>query len=130
MTYLPVEKSGLVDLERLKAEIRPDTSLVSIMAVNNEIGVLQPIAEIGKICRERKVFFHTDAAQAAGKIPMDVNAMNIDLMSISGHKARLGLAGAAESGIAHYSTLHRGTGGANNSCTNQISCRTADDSVP
>lgn len=58
------------------------------MAVNNEIGVVQPIAEIGKICRDRKVFFHTDAAQAAGKIPLDVNAMNIDLMSISGHKAR------------------------------------------
>jgi len=66
--------------------MRPDTSLVSIMTVNNEIGVLQPVHEIGKLCRSRKVFFHTDAAQAVGKIPMDVNSMNIDLMSISGHK--------------------------------------------
>merc|ERR1712179_742421 len=65
---------------------RPDTSLVSIMTVNNEIGVIQPVEEIGKICRARKIFFHTDAAQAVGKIPMDVNKMNIDLMSISGHK--------------------------------------------
>ncbi|KAK4191177.1 cysteine desulfurase [Podospora australis] len=86
VTYLPVTNSGLVDLDQLKEAIRPDTMLVSIMSVNNEIGVIQPIAEIGKICRERKVFFHTDAAQAVGKIPMDVNAMNIDLMSISAHK--------------------------------------------
>lgn len=64
----------------------PETSLVSIMTVNNEIGVQQPIAEIGKLCRERKVFFHTDAAQAIGKVPIDVQGMNIDLMSISGHK--------------------------------------------
>ena len=86
ITYLPVNNNGLVDLEKLKEAIRPDTMLVSIMAVNNEIGVIQPIAEIGKLCRENKVFFHTDAAQAVGKIPMDVNAMNIDLMSISAHK--------------------------------------------
>merc|ERR1712179_355434 len=65
---------------------RPDTSLVSVMMVNNEIGVIQPVEEIGKICRARKIFFHTDAAQAVGKIPVDVNSMNIDLMSISGHK--------------------------------------------
>ncbi|AEO62290.1 026ad3a7-da1e-4718-a8a7-7735cff045e6 [Thermothielavioides terrestris] len=86
VTYLPVSSKGLINLEELKAAIRPDTALVSIMAVNNEIGVIQPIAEIGKICRENKVFFHTDAAQAVGKIPLDVNAMNVDLMSISSHK--------------------------------------------
>jgi len=86
VTFLPVQKNGLIDLAALEAAIRPDTSLVSVMAVNNEIGVIQPIDEIGKLCRERGVFFHTDAAQAVGKIPMDVNKMNIDLMSISGHK--------------------------------------------
>ncbi|KAK4038277.1 pyridoxal phosphate-dependent transferase [Parachaetomium inaequale] len=86
VTYLPVNSNGLIDLDQLKAAIRPDTALVSIMAVNNEIGVIQPMAEIGKICRENKVFFHTDAAQAVGKIPLDVNAMNVDLMSISSHK--------------------------------------------
>lgn len=86
VTYLPVQKNGLVDLEQLKAAITDKTVVVSIMAVNNEIGVIQPLAEIGKICREKKVFFHTDAAQAAGKIPLDVEAMNIDLLSISGHK--------------------------------------------
>ncbi|KAK9468721.1 pyridoxal phosphate-dependent transferase [Lipomyces arxii] len=86
VTYLPVKANGLVDLEELEAAIRPETSLVSIMMVNNEIGVIQPIDEIGKICRKHKVFFHTDAAQAVGKIPIDVNKSNIDLMSISGHK--------------------------------------------
>ena len=86
VTYLPVQSNGLVSLDELANSIRPDTSLVSIMTVNNEIGVVQPIAEIGKLCRENKVFFHTDAAQAVGKIPLDVNKMNIDLMSISGHK--------------------------------------------
>ncbi|KAI0386654.1 cysteine desulfurase [Hypomontagnella monticulosa] len=86
ITYLPVQSNGIVDLEQLKASIRKETVLVSIMAVNNEIGVIQPIEEIGKICRQNKVFFHTDAAQAVGKIPLDVNAMNIDLMSISSHK--------------------------------------------
>jgi cysteine desulfurase len=86
VTYLPVQQNGLIDLDQLRAAIRPTTALVSVMAVNNEIGVIQPLAEIGKICRENKIFFHTDAAQAAGKIPMDVNEMNIDLMSISGHK--------------------------------------------
>ncbi|KAI8878848.1 cysteine desulfurase [Backusella circina FSU 941] len=86
VTYLPVQTNGIVDLKLLEETIRPDTALVSIMTVNNEIGVLQPIAEIGKICRSKKVFFHTDAAQAVGKVPLDVNAMNVDLMSISGHK--------------------------------------------
>ena len=86
VTYLPVKTNGIVDLKLLEEAIRPDTSLVSIMAVNNEIGVTQPIPEIGKLCKSRKVFFHTDAAQAIGKIPINVQEMNIDLMSISGHK--------------------------------------------
>uniref|UniRef100_A0A803W1U8 cysteine desulfurase n=1 Tax=Ficedula albicollis TaxID=59894 RepID=A0A803W1U8_FICAL len=86
ITYLPVKKNGLIDLKELEAAFQPDTSLVSVMTVNNEIGVKQPIYDIGEICRARKVFFHTDAAQAIGKIPMDVNNMKIDLMSISGHK--------------------------------------------
>ncbi|KHN94297.1 cysteine desulfurase [Metarhizium album ARSEF 1941] len=86
VTYLPVQHNGLIKLEDLEAAIKPETALVSIMAVNNEIGVIQPIEEIGKLCRSKKVFFHTDAAQAVGKIPLDVNAMNIDLMSISSHK--------------------------------------------
>ncbi|CAN6482186.1 unnamed protein product [Victoria cruziana] len=86
ITYLPVGTDGLVDLDRLRDAIRPDTGLVSIMAVNNEIGVVQPIAEIGRICREKGVPFHTDAAQALGKVPIDVERMNISLMSLSGHK--------------------------------------------
>jgi len=86
VTYLPVNSNGLIDLKELEDAIRPDTSLVSCMAVNNEIGVLQPIAEIGEICRARKVFFHTDAAQMIGKLPIDVDEMKIDAMSISGHK--------------------------------------------
>lgn len=86
VTYLPVKSNGLVDLDDLKAAIRPDTSIVSIMTVNNEIGVIQPMEEIGAICRKNKIFFHTDAAQAVGKIPVDVNKWNVDLMSISGHK--------------------------------------------
>jgi cysteine desulfurase len=86
VTYLPVQNNGLINMEELEAAIRPETALVSIMTVNNEIGVIQPMEEIGKLCRQKKVFFHTDAAQAVGKIPLDVNAMNIDLMSISSHK--------------------------------------------
>ncbi|EAS34771.3 cysteine desulfurase, mitochondrial [Coccidioides immitis RS] len=86
VTYLPVQSNGLIRLEDLEAAIRPDTALVSIMTVNNEIGVIQPMKEIGALCRSKKVFFHTDAAQAVGKIPVDVNAWNVDLMSISSHK--------------------------------------------
>lgn len=86
VTYLPVKSNGLLDLDELKAAIRDDTVLVSVMAVNNEIGVIQPLKDIGAICRERGVFFHTDAAQAVGKVPIDVNECNIDLLSISGHK--------------------------------------------
>lgn len=86
VTYLPVNTDGLLDLELLKNAMRPETILVSIMAANNEIGVLQPLAEIGKICRDRAVLFHTDAAQAIGKIPLDVNLLNIDLLSMTAHK--------------------------------------------
>jgi cysteine desulfurase len=86
VTYLPVATDGLVDLGQLEAAIRPTTILVSIMAANNEIGVLQPIKEIGEICRKHGVLFHTDAVQAAGKVPLDVEAMKIDLMSLSAHK--------------------------------------------
>lgn len=86
ITYLPVNEQGLISMDDLKKAIRKDTALVSIMAVNNEIGVIQPIKEIGKLCRENKVFFHSDAAQAYGKIDIDVNEMNIDLLSISSHK--------------------------------------------
>src|SRR3981081_1265220 len=86
VTYMPVQKDGLVDLDDLKRAIDDKTILVTIMAANNEIGVLQPIAEIGKICRERGVIFHTDAVQAIGKVPVDVNKMNIDVASITAHK--------------------------------------------
>jgi len=86
VTYLPVQENGLIELGKLAEAMTDKTLMVSIMAVNNEIGVIQPIKEIGAMCRERGIFFHTDAAQAAGKIPIDVDDMNIDLMSISGHK--------------------------------------------
>ena len=86
VTYLPVKQDGLIDLQQLSEAIRPETALVSCMMVNNEIGVIQPIGEIGKMCRERGVFFHVDAAQAVGKIPVDVNELKIDLMSMSAHK--------------------------------------------
>ncbi|GAB4297500.1 MAG: aminotransferase class V-fold PLP-dependent enzyme [Oscillatoriaceae cyanobacterium] len=86
VTYLPVQSDGLVNLQQLDAAFRPDTILVSVMAGNNEIGVLQPIGAIGIMCREREVLFHTDAAQAIGKTPIDVEAMRIDLMSITAHK--------------------------------------------
>lgn len=86
VTYLPVSSDGLIDLEKLRAAIRPDTGLISVMMVNNEIGVIQPMEEIGKICKEFNVPFHTDAAQALGKIPIDVDKMNVSLMSLSGHK--------------------------------------------
>lgn len=86
VTYLPVQPDGLVDLELLKNAIRADTILVSIMTANNEIGAIQSVAEIGKICRERAILFHTDAAQAIGKISLDVNLLNIDLMSLTAHK--------------------------------------------
>ncbi|MBW4604787.1 MAG: IscS subfamily cysteine desulfurase [Calothrix sp. FI2-JRJ7] len=86
ITILPVQKDGLINLEELEKAIRPDTILVSIMAANNEIGVIQPLAEIGKICRAHDIIFHTDAAQAIGKIPLDVQTSQIDLMSLTAHK--------------------------------------------
>ncbi|MBE9048887.1 IscS subfamily cysteine desulfurase [Nostocales cyanobacterium LEGE 11386] len=86
ITILPVKKDGIIDLTKLKKAFSPETILVSVMAANNEIGVLQPLAEIGEICRESKIIFHTDAAQAIGKIPLDVQAMKIDLMSLTAHK--------------------------------------------
>ncbi|MBS1518278.1 MAG: IscS subfamily cysteine desulfurase [Bacteroidetes bacterium] len=86
VTYLEVDGSGLIDTEELRNSINDRTILVSIMAANNEIGTIQPVEEIGRICKEKKVLFHTDATQAVGKIPVDVNKMNIDLMSISAHK--------------------------------------------
>ncbi len=86
VTYLPVQKNGMIDLEDLKRAMDDKTILVSIMFANNEIGVIQPVTEIGKLCRERGVIFHTDAVQAIGKVPVDVNKQNIDVMSITAHK--------------------------------------------
>ncbi|MBC1224495.1 aminotransferase class V-fold PLP-dependent enzyme [Nostoc sp. UCD121] len=86
ITILPVQKDGLIDLTELQKAFRPETILVSVMAANNEIGVLQPIAEIGELCHAYNIIFHTDAAQAIGKTPLDVQAMKIDLMSLTAHK--------------------------------------------
>mmetsp|Transcript_6891 Transcript_6891/g.20066 ORF Transcript_6891/g.20066 Transcript_6891/m.20066 type:complete len:429 (-) Transcript_6891:281-1567(-) len=86
VTYLPVREDGTVDLELLESSMRPDTALVSVMAVNNEIGVTQDVKTIGEMCKARKIIFHTDAAQMLGKMPIDVNDMNIDVMSLSSHK--------------------------------------------
>jgi cysteine desulfurase len=85
-TYLDVQENGLVDLNALKAAIRPDTIVISVMMVNNEIGVVQPIAEIGELCREKGIVFHVDAAQATGKVAIDLNTLKVDLMSFSAHK--------------------------------------------
>jgi cysteine desulfurase len=85
-TYLDPEPNGIVDLEKFKAAIRPDTILVSIMMVNNEIGVIQPIAEIGEICRTKGIIFHCDAVQAAGKIPIDMQKLKVDLLTVTAHK--------------------------------------------
>ncbi|MGB2924264.1 MAG: aminotransferase class V-fold PLP-dependent enzyme [Limnothrix sp.] len=86
VTYLPVKLNGLIDLATLEKAIRPDTTLVSVMAANNEIGVLQPIEQIGSICKEKQTLFHCDAAQAIAKIPINVHTQNIDLLSITAHK--------------------------------------------
>lgn len=86
VTYLPVYENGIVKIEDLKNAIREDTCLVTIMFANNEIGTIQPIKEIGQICHEKGIVFHTDAVQAVGHIPVDVKEMNIDMLSISGHK--------------------------------------------
>jgi cysteine desulfurase len=86
VTYLPVNKDGLIEMDDLKRAIEDKTILVSIMFANNEIGTVQPIAEIGKLCHEKGIVFHTDGVQAVGKIPVDVQAMNIDVLTLSGHK--------------------------------------------
>jgi cysteine desulfurase len=86
ITYLPVQPDGLLDLSNLESALRADTVLVSVMAANNEIGVLQPLKEIGWLCKERGIIFHSDAAQAIGKIPLDVQEMQVDLMSLTAHK--------------------------------------------
>ena len=85
-TYLDPEQNGLLDLEKFKAALRPDTVLVSVMMVNNEIGVIQPIAEIGEICRSKGIIFHCDAVQAAGKIPIDLQKLKADLLTVTAHK--------------------------------------------
>ena len=85
-TYLDVQENGLVDLDAFRAAIRPDTVLASVLFVNNEIGVIQPIAELGDICREKGVIFHVDAAQATGKVEIDLSQLKVDLMSFSAHK--------------------------------------------
>ena len=86
MTYLGVDKDGLIDLEELKNAIRPDTILISVMFANNEIGTIEPIAEIGAIAKEHGILFHTDAVQAFGQVPINVDELNVDMLSASGHK--------------------------------------------
>lgn len=86
VTYLPVDENGLVDPEAVRAAIRPDTILVSVMMANNEVGTIEPIKDIGAVCREAGVLFHTDAVQAVGHIPVDVQEMNIDLLTLTAHK--------------------------------------------
>src|SRR5260370_25396943 len=86
VTYLRTDSQGLIDLDELRRAIRPETLLITIMHANNELGTVQPLGEIGRFAKEADVYFHTDAVQSAGKIPIDVNALHADLLSISGHK--------------------------------------------
>ena len=111
VTEIPVDKYGMVNPKDIEREIRPETILVSVIHASNEIGTIQPIAEIGRICRERKVYFHTDASQSFGKIPIDVKKMNVDLLTASSHKM-YGPKGAAllyvREGIKLVPLLHGG----------------------
>jgi cysteine desulfurase len=86
VTYLPVDHEGLISLSSVRSAIRPETALITIMHANNELGTVQPLEEIGRIAKEHRIYFHTDAVQSAGKIPVDVQAQNVDLLSLSGHK--------------------------------------------
>src|SRR5437879_8952889 len=86
VTYLPVDQDGLIDLEHLRGALRPETVLITIMHANNELGTVQPLEQIGSIAKEADVYLHTDAVQSAGKIPIDVNQFQLDLLSVSGHK--------------------------------------------
>ncbi len=111
VTYLPVDDHGLVDPADLKKVLRDDTIIVSVMAANNEIGTVEPIEALGKICRERRVLFHTDAVQAAGKIPLDLKKLPVDMLSISGHKlyAPKGVGALyIRQGVRIHSLLHGG----------------------
>lgn len=108
VTYLEPEANGIIDSDKLQAAMREDTVLVSIMHVNNEIGVIQDISAIGELCRSRKIIFHVDAAQSAGKIPLDVQEMKVDLISLSAHKmAALKVSVHFTFVVSHVSVLKR-----------------------
>ena len=102
VTYLPVNQEGYITAEQVEHAIRPETGLVTIMYANNEIGTIQPITEIGAVCREKKVWFHTDAVQAVGNISINVQAQNIDMLSLSGHK----IYGPKGVGVLYLSLIH------------------------